>query len=132
MSNRLTSKRWIPVLLGSLWVVAHMGSTTDHPMSAMTSSMTVVTCTALPRGYTTLSRVVLASRTPMTAVVVASRIGPGAHVLGACCHQGARGPTRGCNTALCCQSHVRIMHTMRPRGTRTRGSLAPCSVPSGV
>ena len=123
MSHKLTSSRWSRVSLWRLWRgCSQMGGTTDHPMIAVTSSMAVVTYN------TTRSRVVLASCPPMTAVVVAGRIGLGAHVLGACCHRGAGVPTKGRNTALCCRSHVRIVSTVRPRGTCR--SLALRSMPS--
>ena len=48
MPNRLTGNRWSRVSLGRSWCgCSQMGSTTDHPMTAMTSSMAVVTCMAL-------------------------------------------------------------------------------------
>ena len=116
---------WSRVSRGRSWCGgSQMDGTTDHPMTAMTSSMAMVTCMALPLWYTTRSWVVLASCPRMTAVVVAGRIGPSTHVLGACCHRGGGAPTKGRNTASCCQGHGRIVSTVRPRGTRTSRSLA--------
>ena len=51
----------------------------------------VVTCVGPPCSYTTRSRIVLASRPPMTVAVVAGLIGHGDHVLRACCHMGGGG-----------------------------------------
>ena len=109
MSNRLTSSLWSRVSLERSWRGCLQ---TAIPMITMTSSMAVVTCVALPHRYTTHSRVVLASRLPMTAVVVAGCIGLGAHILGACCHRGAGAP---------------LGATTRPRAAgATSRSCPPC------
>ena len=109
MSNRLISSRWRWVSLGrSCRGCSQTGSTTNHPITAMTTSIALVTCMFWPCWDTTRSRVVLASYPPTTTVVVAGHIGPGDHVLGACCHRAVGAPTWGCHMALCCWSQVRI------------------------
>ena len=59
------------------------GSTANHPMTSMESSMAEIIGIARPRWYTARSQVVFASQPLMTAVLGMGCIGPGTQSLGA-------------------------------------------------